>query len=87
MNKEEMPNFLYEIISELDSPEAVKNLFIDLCTYKEIENMAQRLYAAKLLSEGKTYQEVTEACSISSATLSRVSRSLQYGSGYRSIFK
>ena len=49
--------------------------------------MAQRLYAAKLLSEGKTYQEVTEACSISSATLSRVSRSLQYGSGYRSIFK
>ncbi len=77
---------LYETLAEIESPQAVEDLLTDLCTYKEIENMAQRLYAARLLAEGKTYQEITAVCNISSATLSRVSRALQYGKGYKKIF-
>ena len=45
--------------------------------------MAQRIYAARLLIEGKTYNQVIEETDISSATLSRVSRCVQYGEGYR----
>jgi TrpR-related protein YerC/YecD len=59
----------------------------DLCTQKEMENMAERVYAAKLLIEGNTYAQVMENASISSATLSRVSRSLQYGKGYKKVLK
>ena len=54
----------------------------DLCTRKELENMAERLYAAQLLLEGNTYNQVMARSNISSATLSRVSRCVQYGNGY-----
>ncbi len=79
--------FLYETILKLNSIEDCKALFTDLCTDKEIEQMAQRMQAAKLLTEGKTYHQVIEECDISSATLSRVSRSLQYGKGYNNFLK
>jgi TrpR-related protein YerC/YecD len=59
----------------------------DLCTTKELENMAERFYAAELLMEGKTYNQVMELSNISSATLSRVSRCVQYGSGYKKLLK
>ncbi|MDO4743129.1 MAG: YerC/YecD family TrpR-related protein [bacterium] len=49
--------------------------------------MAQRVEAAKLLLQGKTYNQVTEATDISSATLSRVSRCVQYGDGYSKFLK
>ncbi len=49
--------------------------------------MAERIYAAKLLLEGKTYNQVIGETDISSATLSRVSRCVQYGKGYRNILK
>ena len=49
--------------------------------------MAQRIAAAKLLIEGKTYQQVIENCDISSATLSRVSRCVRYGEGYNKFLK
>lgn len=74
---------LYEVIAKVDSPNDCKILFDDLCTNKEIEQMAQRIEAAKLLKEGLTYNQVIEQTDISSATLSRVSRSLQYGKGYK----
>ncbi len=73
---------LYLLISSLKSQADCANLFEDLCTAKEIEQMAQRVKAAKLLLEGKTYSQVMEQCEISSATLSRVSRCVQYGNGY-----
>ena len=63
-----------------------KSLFEDLCTNKEIEQMVQRIKAAKLLIEGNTFNQVTEKCDISSATLSRVSRCVKYGKGYNKIF-
>ena len=76
---------LYQVIADLQTPEEVRALFSDLCTHKEIEKMAERIQAAKLLLEGKTYQQVMAQSYISSATLSRVSRCVQYGDGYRRL--
>ena len=78
---------LYELILSLQSVEECSALFDDLCTRKEIEKMAERLYAAKLLMEGKTYNQVIAQADISSATLSRVSRCVQYGQGYSKLLK
>ena len=78
---------LMQMIAAIDNPEDCKEVFADLCTAKELENMAERYYAAKLLSEGKTYNQVMELADISSATLSRVSRCLQYGKGYAKLLK
>ena len=55
--------------------------FEDICTIKEIQDMAQRLDAAILLSKGYSYQKITEKASISTATIGRVSKCLNYGSG------
>ena len=87
MEKNEKIAELYRIITALESEEDCQLLFEDLCTHKEIEKMAERLYAAKLLLEGKTYNQVIAQSDISSATLSRVSRSVQYGKGYRTVLK
>ncbi|MBR2489025.1 MAG: TrpR-related protein YerC/YecD [Clostridia bacterium] len=78
---------LFSLISSLKTAEDCKDLFSDLCTNKEIEQMAQRIKAANLLIEGNTYTQVTEQCDISSATLSRVSRCVQYGKGYTKFLK
>ena len=75
-------NTLYQLIARLDNPEDCRALFEDLCTVKEIEKMAERIHAATLLREGMTYQQVIAQSNISSATLSRVSRCVQYGQGY-----
>ncbi len=87
MEKQEKIAQLYEIIAGLDSAEACRMLFEDLCTHKEIEKMAERIYAAGRLLEGKTYSQVIAETDISSATLSRVSRCVQYGKGYRNVLK
>ena len=78
---------LFEVVLELKNTNDCKALFSDLCTDKEIEQMAQRIKAAKLLIEGKTYNEVIAETDISSATLSRVSRCVQYGEGYSKFIK
>lgn len=78
---------LFELISSMQSAEDCRDLFEDMCTRKEIENMAERVFAAKLLMEGKTYQQVISQSDISSATLSRVSRCVQYGKGYSRLIK
>ena len=72
---------LFELIISLDNEDDCRALFDDLCTRKEIENMAERVYAAKLLMEGNTYNQVIAQANMSSATLSRVSRCVQYGKG------
>lgn len=85
---EEMTEELYKTIIQLKSVEDCRLLFEDLCTFKEVEQMAQRVTAAKLLLEGKTYAQVIERTEISSATLSRVSRCIQHGSGgYKKFVK
>ena len=78
-----MTDDLYDLIASLKSREDCRALFSDMCTNKEIEQMAQRIYDARLLIEGKTYNQVIEKKDISSAKLSRVSRCVQYGEGYR----
>ena len=86
-NKDEKIEGLYRLITALSSVEDCRALFEDLCTNKELEKMAERIYAAKLLMEGKTYNQVMAQADISSATLSRVSRCVQYGKGYKNILK
>ena len=85
--KQEHVEFLLQLITAIDNSEDCRALFDDLCTVKELENMAERCFAAKLLLEGKTYHQVMELSDISSATLSRVSRCVQYGSGYSKLLK
>lgn len=80
---EEMLEELYRLFADIDNPDDFRLLLDDLCTYKEIEQMAGRIAAAKLFMAGKTYNQVIEATNISSATLSRVSRCVQRGEGYR----
>ena len=78
---------MYSLITSLKSANDCRDLFSDMCTNKEIEQMAQRIKAARLLLEGKTYNQVIEETDISSATLSRVSRCVQYGNGYSKFLK
>ncbi|MBE6782189.1 MAG: hypothetical protein E7540_05695 [Ruminococcaceae bacterium] len=82
-----MINDLYQLFASIDNAEDFRLLLDDLCTYKEIEQMAGRIAAAKLFMEGKTYNQVIDATNISSATLSRVSRCVQRGDGYRKFLK
>ena len=85
--KQERLQELFELIVSLDNIEDCRALFEDMCTIKEVENMAERCYAAQLLMQGDTYAQVMEKADISSATLSRVSRCVQYGSGYSKLLK
>jgi len=86
-HKDEKIEALLRLILTLDNIEDCRALFDDLCTRKELEKMAERIYAAKLLLEGKTYNQVMGEADISSATLSRVSRCVQYGTGYKNMLK
>ena len=83
INKKKEVEKLYEVIANIKSPEECRALFEDLCTYKEIEAMAQRLDAASLLLEGATYEQIIDQTGISSATLSRVSKCVKFGEGYK----
>ena len=87
MSKFEKIMDLYRVILSLESVEECADFFEDLCTNKEVEKMAERVYAAKLLMDGNTYNQVMAQADISSATLSRVSRCVQYGSGYSRLLK
>lgn len=78
---------LYQLIASITDPEQMEALFDDLCTRKEVANMAERIFAAKLLIAGNTYNQVMSQANISSATLSRVSRCVQYGKGYSRLLK
>ena len=72
---------LYAVLLKLETEEEAAIFLEDLCTIKELEAMCQRLQAAKMLLDGKTYNEIVEETEISSATLARVSRCVQYGNG------
>ena len=87
LSKQQKIDALFERIASITDPSDCKALFQDLCTAKEIENMAERCFAARLLIEGNTYSQVMAQADISSATLSRVSRCVQYGKGYSKLLK
>ncbi|MCD8201009.1 MAG: YerC/YecD family TrpR-related protein [Clostridia bacterium] len=79
-----MDRYIEELCSYLvsiDSEDDCRNFLDDLCTRKEIEQMALRAHAAGLLMAGSTYTEAIEATGLSSTTLSRISRCISYGAG------
>ena len=79
---------LFQTILSLQSLEECYAYFEDLCTIKEIQDMSQRLDTAILLSKGISYQKIAEQVEVSSATIGRVSKCLNYGSGgYKSAIK
>ncbi len=77
---------LYEAILMLENLDECYNFFQDLCTVAELRAMEQRFEVAILLSEGMIYHDILERTGASSATISRVNRSLQYGAdGYQRV--
>lgn len=74
---------LFEVILSLESTEDCYRFFEDVCTIKELTDMAQRLDAAFLLDEGANYQTISQEIGLSTATISRVNKCLKYGTGYR----
>ncbi len=79
---------LFDAILSLPDREACYRFFDDLCTFSEITAMTQRLEVARLLSEGKTFSQISSLTGVSSATITRVNKCLGYGSGgYRQVLK
>lgn len=74
-------NELFSAILKLKSVEDCQKFFEDACTIKELEDVSQRLEVAKLLDKGKNYQEIARITGASTATISRVSKCLNYGEG------
>ena len=72
---------LFAAILQLETQEDCQRFFEDICTIKEVQDMSQRLEAAILLDQGAGYQTVSEQVGISTATISRVSKCLNYGAG------
>ena len=81
IRKESQTDELFRSILALESMEECYQYFEDLCTMKEIRDLSQRLEVAKLLDSGCSYQKAGEATGASSATIGRVKRCLNYGSG------
>ncbi|MBQ8507862.1 MAG: helix-turn-helix domain-containing protein [Clostridia bacterium] len=72
---------LFEAILKLETIDDCYRFFEDVCTIKEIRDISQRLYIASLLNQGMNYQSIARMVDASSATISRVSKCLNYGSG------
>ena len=72
---------LFEVILQLQNKEECRRFFDDICTIKEVLDMAQRLDVAVLLRQGVNYQTISQRVNVSTATISRVSKCLNYGSG------
>ena len=77
---------LFEAILTLERVDDCYRFFDDLCTVKEISEMARRMCAAKMLENGTVYTDINEKTGLSTATISRINRCLKYGSdGYRDV--
>lgn len=74
-------NQLFDAILALKDREECSKFFEDICTIKEVLDLAQRLDVAALLDQGVSYQTIAQQVNVSTATISRVSRCLNYGSG------
>ena len=88
LNKHTSPEMqnLFAAILRLETVEECEAFFEDICTIKEIQDISQRLKVASMLDEGKNYKEISDATGASTATISRVNRCLNYGSGgYRTV--
>ena len=85
--KTDAVDHLFQAILTLKTPEECYTFFEDVCTVNELLSLSQRYEVAKMLREGRTYLEIAEKTGASTATISRVNRSLNYGcDGYEKIF-
>ncbi len=81
-------DFLFKAVLQLQSVEECYKFFEDLCTVPEIKAMSQRIVVAKMLKDGKVYSEIVKQTGASTATISRVNRSLEYGcDAYPMVFE
>lgn len=88
MNRNPSMDRLFQTILNLETVDECYAYFEDLCTIKELNDMSQRLDAAVLLDQGLSYQKIMEQVAISTATIGRVSRCLNYGAGgYKTAIK
>ena len=88
IGKKEKSDILYKAILQLKTEQECYDFFQDLCTVSELRSMEQRFEVASLLDQGLIYNEILEKTGASSATISRVNRSLSYGSGgYETVFR
>ena len=88
MNRSEAMDRLFQSFLTLETVDECYAYFEDLCTIKELNDMAQRLEVALLLKQGLSYQKITEQVDVSTATIGRVSKCLNYGAGgYRATLK
>ena len=86
--KKERYTDMYEAILQMQTVEECMKFFDDLCTVTELQAMEQRYQVATLLHQGMIYNDILTATGASSATISRVNRSLQYGAdGYALAFE
>ncbi len=81
IKKDQKFDQLFEAILKLENIDECYALFDDLCTMSEINDMRDRFEVARLLVEGHTYAQIEHVTSMSSATISRVNRCIQYGTG------
>lgn len=80
-------DFLFQAILALENVEECYDFFEDLCTVQELKALAQRIVVAKMLSDKRVYTDIVNETGASTATISRVNRSLHYGcDGYDRIF-
>ena len=85
--KTDAVDYLFDAILCLESKEECYNFFADLCTVNELLSLSQRFEVAAMLKEKKTYLSIAEKTGASTATISRVNRSLNYGNdGYDLVF-
>lgn len=81
-------DYLFQAILKLETVEECYSFFEDLCTVPELKALSQRLHVAKMLSEHRVYSDIVSETGASTATISRVNRSLNYGSdGYSIVFE
>lgn len=86
--KTEAVDHLFEAILALENAEDCYRFFEDVCTINELLSLSQRYEVARMLREKKTYLEIAEHTGASTATISRVNRSLNYGNdGYDMVFE
>lgn len=79
---------LFAAILTLETEEECYNFFEDLCTVLELRSLSQRYQVAKMLNEGHVYSDIVAETGASTATISRVNRSINYGSeGYSVVFE
>ena len=86
--KDSNVEYLYRAVLSLQTMEECDRFFDDLCTVPELKALSQRLHVAKMLRDRRVYSEIVQATGASTATISRVNRSLNYGAdGYEIIFE